>query len=219
MSRRVLVLVTALMAVVAFAGGAFLYDRFGPTSAPAAALTASSSLVRPHSPIIGPAGAPVTIVEFFDPSCEACRAFHPIVKAIMATFPNEVRLVVRYTPFHKGSDVAVRILEAARAQGKFEPVLEALLLRQPDWAVHGAPDLEKAWNFAGAAGLDLPSARAMAFSPEVDKVLQSDIADVGANLVQRTPTFFVNGKPLTDFGPRQLYALVAQEIEQARKAR
>jgi protein-disulfide isomerase len=31
-----------------------------------------------HSPVLGPQGAPVTIVEFFDPACETCHAFYPI---------------------------------------------------------------------------------------------------------------------------------------------
>ncbi|QRM35279.1 thioredoxin domain-containing protein [Microvirga sp. VF16] len=217
MSKRVLVALTALIMVVAFAGGAFLYDRFGTEPEPTPASPVASTLVRPHSPVIGPPEAKVTIVEFFDPSCEACRSFYPIVKQILAAFPNEVRLVLRYTPFHEGSDVAVRILETARAQQKFEPVLEALLGRQPEWAPHGAPDLNKAWSFAGAAGLDVQHAQAEASSPAIDRVLEQDVADVKANNVQQTPTFFVNGKPLTNFGPQQLYDLVASEVEQVRK--
>jgi protein-disulfide isomerase len=215
MSKRVLVALTALLVVVAFAGGAFLYDRYGKASV-LAVNRATETLVRPHSPVIGPADAPVTIVEFFDPSCEACRAFHPIVKQIMAAFPNEVRLVLRYAPFHEGSDVAVAILEAAHFQKRFEPVLEALLANQPEWAVHGAPDLNKAWGFAAAAGLDVPSAKSMASSPVFGRALEQDIADLKANNVRQTPTFFVNGKPLTDFGPQQLHDLVRTEVEQAR---
>jgi protein-disulfide isomerase len=103
MSKRVLVALTALLVLVAFAGGAFLYERYGMASVHAVT-RATESLVRSHSPVIGPTDAPVTIVEFFDPSCEACRAFYPIVKQIMAGYPNEVRLVLRYAPFHEGSD-------------------------------------------------------------------------------------------------------------------
>lgn len=218
MSKRLLVILTALIVVAAFAGGAFLYDRSGKGAEPASAATAANgTLVRPHSPVIGPPEAPVTIVEFFDPMCEACRAFHPIVKQIMAAFPNEVRLVLRYTPFHEGADTAVRILETARAQQKFQTVLEALVTRQPEWAAHGAPDLEKAWGFAGAAGLDVQRAKAEASKPEIDRVLEQDVADVKANNVRQTPTFFVNGKPLTTFGPQQLADLVLSEVERVRK--
>jgi protein-disulfide isomerase len=233
MTKRSIVIITTLVAIVVFAGAAFLYDRSSsdgaPTSAaPTSAAPASSApasapastiginLVRFHSPVIGPVDAPVTIVEFFDPSCEACRAFHPILKKILATFPNEVRLVLRYTPFHDGSDEAVKILEAARKQGRFEPVLEALLEKQPEWALHGAPDLNKAWEFARAAGLDIERARKDASGLRVDLVLQQDMADVKANNVRQTPTFFVNGKPLASFGVRQLNELVQNEVSAAR---
>ena len=213
MTRRFIVIVTVFIAVVAFAGSAFLYSRYGAAPAPAQASTAGSELVRPYSPIIGPVDAPVTIVEFFDPSCEACRAFYPIVKRTLAIFPKDVRLVLRYAPFHQGSDEAVRILETARTQGKFEPVLEALLARQPKWAAHGAPDLEKAWEFARAAGLDVERARREASSPKINLVLKQDMADVKAANVRRTPTFFVNGKPLVSFGPQQLFELVQSEVQ------
>ena len=67
-------------------------------------------LIRMHSPVFGPQSAPVTIVEFFDPACETCRAFYPIVKSLMAKYPNDVRLVIRYAPFHQGSDQVVKLL-------------------------------------------------------------------------------------------------------------
>ena len=35
----------------------------------------AAHLVRFHSPVLGRADAPVTVVEFLDPACEACRAF------------------------------------------------------------------------------------------------------------------------------------------------
>jgi protein-disulfide isomerase len=215
MSKRVLVVLTALIVAVAFAGGAFLYDRYGTASVPAINRVAET-LVRPHSPVVGPAEAPVTIVEFFDPSCEACRAFYPIVKQIMTAFPNEVRLVLRYAPFHEGSDVAVGILEAARGQEKFVPVLEALLASQPEWAVHGAPDLDKAWGFAAAAGLDVQRGKVAASSPDFGRLLEQDTADGRANNVRQTPTFFVNGRPLAEFGPQQLADLVRSEVERVR---
>ena len=56
--------------------------------APFMAPGSQTTLVRPHSPIMGRADAPVTIVEFFDPACETCRAFYPIVKKIMAEHPG-----------------------------------------------------------------------------------------------------------------------------------
>ena len=127
------------------------------------------------------------------------------------------RLVIRYAAFHEGSDQAVKILEAARLQGKFEPVMEALLEFQPEWADHDKPDLEKAWARAKDAGLDIERGKRDAARPEFQAILDKDGADAKALEVSRTPTFFVNGQPLAEFGPRPLYEMVKREVEKARK--
>ena len=110
----------------------------------------------------------------------------------------------------------MRILEAARKQDKFEPVLTALMDRQPEWAVHGQPDLKLAWDIAGDAGLELMGGRLDSVKPEVDQVLQADMADVKTNKVEQTPTFFVNGKPLVDFSREGFINLVKSEVEKVK---
>lgn len=217
MNRRALVVLTGIFSVAIFSGATVFYQNEQTKRARAIAATRAEALVREHSPIIGPANAPVTIVEFFDPSCEACRAFYPPLKQILGLFPNDVRLVVRYAAFHEGSDVAVKILEAARLQGKFEAVLQALLEFQPEWADHDKPDMEKAWNRTREAGLDVEQAKRDLNRPEFQTILEKDGADVKTLEVSRTPTFFVNGEPLTEFGPRPLYELVKREVERVRK--
>ena len=126
MNRPTLILGTATVGLAVFGAGhvAVTLRRAADASAVAAvALPLDPAiLIRPHSPILGPADAPVTIAEFFDPSCAACRAFHPVLQQIRETYPTQVRIVLRYAAFHEESDAAVRILEAARMQDKFEPV-------------------------------------------------------------------------------------------------
>ncbi|MBL8361492.1 MAG: thioredoxin domain-containing protein, partial [Rubrivivax sp.] len=177
--------------------------------------THSDALVRPHSPIFGNPAAKVTIVEFFDPSCETCRAFYPIVKRMVNASFGQVRLVVRYAPLHQGSDTAVKILEAARQQGKYWEALERTLAAQPQWAAHDRPNPQMIWDFIGDIGLDMAKARADANGPAVDQMLRQDIADMQALKVDRTPGFFVNGTPLREFGEAQLKALVEQELKKA----
>lgn len=215
MSRRPFILAALGILIAAFAAGAWFVSR--PDAARLAAvqpIEASDSLVRAYSPVLGPEDAPVTVVEFFDPACEACRAFHPIVKEILDSYPEEVRVVMRYTPFHgEGSELAIKVLEAARMQGVFEPVLEALLDDQPLWASHGAPATTLIMGIAGAAGLDTEVAADQIRSPDVVGVLNQDRVDVEAVGIRGTPTFFVNGKPLPQFGADELVAFVTAEVE------
>lgn len=186
--------------------------------AAAQAPTRTAALAPANAASLGPITAPVTIVEFFDPACESCRAMYPYVKQLLAANPKDVRLVIRYVPFHgEVSKQAIGILEAAREQKRLEPVLEALMRNQPAWASHGKPDPQKVWEFAVAAGLDRARAQKYLATGAVDALMKREIAAVEAADIRGTPTFFVNGKPLTELGPQQLNALVASELQRTKK--
>ena len=120
--------------------------------------------------------------------------------------------MLRYALFHKGSDVAAALLEMARIQGKFEPALDALFERQPEWAVHGAPDTALAARIVQGIGVDVGAQKQREALPVVQQVLQQDTKDVNALLVERTPTFFVNGRQLMNASPQTLADAVAAEV-------
>ena len=217
MNRRGLILSVLALGAAGFGGATWFAIRPGPVAeAEPVAPELAEAMIRPYSPILGPADAPVTIVEFFDPACEACRAFHPIVKDIMAEHGEAVRVVIRYTPFHgAASEEAIRVLEAARMQDVYVPVLEAVLREQPRWASHGAPASGLILQIAATAGLDAEAARTQMLAPGVVAILNQDRADVEAVGIRQTPTFFVNGKPLDPFGEAELRRLVAAEVAAA----
>lgn len=211
-TRKLLALAVLLILGLAFYFGMDAYRDRTQAEQDTRIAVEGSRLVRMHTPIIGPQNAPVTIVEFFDPACETCRAFYPIVKQIMAQHPDKVRLALRYAPFHHGSDQVVKLIEAARKQGLYTPVLEALLATQPEWADHAAPNIGIAFEAAARAGLDMERARQDMETPEIQAVLAQDIEDLTALQVSKTPTFFVNGRSLPSFGPEPLARLVAEEV-------
>lgn len=175
-------------------------------------------LARADSPVLGRADAPVTIVEFLDPACEACRAYAPVVKQILFMYPEDVRVVVRYAAFHPGSDVAIRVIEASRKQGKFAEVLGALFDRQEEWASHSGPNPARTWDIAAEYGVDLAKARKNPNDAAVRGLLAREREDIFALKVERTPTFYVNGRPLTEYGPQELMDLVASELQRTKAA-
>lgn len=216
-SKKLTVAIVCGVVVAAFLVGAFIYQRSVQDSQTQKAAEDATRLVRMHSPVLGPQNAAVTIVEFFDPACETCRAFYPIVKNLLKQYPSDVRLVVRYAPFHHGSDEVVKLLEASRQQDKYWPVMEMVLAAQPLWADHANPNVEIAYKAAEQAGLDMSRARADARAPAIEAVLKQDVEDLTALEVTKTPTFFVNGRALPSFGAEQLTALVQEEVAKAKK--
>ena len=216
-SKKVTVIGVLAILALLFYFGMNAYQSRVQTAQDVQVRAEQTRLVRMHSTVFGPQDAPVTIVEFFDPACETCRAMYPIVKNLMAQHGDSVKLVLRYAPFHQGSDQVVKLLEAAKNQGKYQQVLEALLDAQPDWADHGQPNLEIAFKAAEQAGLDMTRARQDIEKPGMQALLQQDIEDLTALQVTKTPTFFVNGRSLPSFGPDQLAALVAEEVAKTKK--
>ncbi len=216
MNFKRMALATLLVAAGAFAVGAYYYQGQSREQATQAVQDNRQALIRPHSPVLGNAEAKVTIVEFFDPACESCRAFYPIVKSIVRSNFGEVRLVLRYAPLHQGSDIAIQILEAARQQDLFWPVLDKVIETQPIWADHGRPDPARIWDLVQGTGLDIARAKVAVQDPAIQQILQQDMADMAALKIAGTPTFFVNGRPLPRFGAEELQAQVQAELKRAR---
>lgn len=212
-NKSVIAVVAGVAMLAVFAAGVYLYNANEAKKLSELAQGTDTVLVRPHSPTQGSKDAKVVLVEFFDPACETCREFYPHVKDIVRESRGRVRLVVRYAAFHQGSDEAVKILEATRKQGLYWQSLEAALKEQPVWASHEQPQPQLIWELLFGNGLNAAQARQDAASPEIAKLLAQDMADVQALNVRKTPSFFVNGKPLTSFGLNQLKTLVADEIK------
>lgn len=215
MKKQTIVLISAFLLITAFAIGSYLYKSQRSKTIGFMAVENASTFVRDYSVTLGSDDARVYLVEFFDPACEACAAFYPLVKNLITYNSGKVKLVVRYAPFHPGSDYIVKILEAARKQGRFWETLEVMYKSQPYWASHHHPQPELIWQFLPEAGVNIEQIRSDMNDPEIAKRLEQDLADVKTLNVRQTPEFFVNGKPLPSFGYDQLKELVETEIQAA----
>lgn len=215
MKQKHLVVISAVFLLLAFVAGVMLYRSQQSDASLEAYKRDRSTFVRDWSPVHGDAAAKVEITEFLDPACGTCKEFYPLVKKLMAAHPGKIRLYARYAPFHDGSDAVVKILAAAHKQGKFWETLEAVFAAQSAWAPNHRPQSALVWNYIGGVGLDIPRLRQDMQSPEIDNMIQQDLADATKLKVKATPEFFVNGKPLPSFGYDQLKSLVEDAVSAA----
>jgi protein-disulfide isomerase len=213
MKRNILIIVAAAVIVGGFVIAMLAVENRDQGKAQSTAELNASNLVREHSPMAGNGDARVTIVEFFDPACGTCRAFHPIVKGILRDNPGKVNLVVRYLPLHPGSIDVVKILEAARLQGKFWEALEAAYATQGKWAINHQAYPDLFWQSLSSVGLDPDQVSQDMQSPAVLQNIQQDTEDARVLGVDKTPGFFVNGNPLVEFGQMQLLQLVNEALQ------
>ena len=207
-----IIIATAISFVLIFIVTATLYNNQKDKEISSASLENIEHIQRDYSPIKGPLDAKVTIVEFFDPACGTCSAFYPFVKQLMKDNPGKVNLVLRYLPLHQNSDVIVSILEAARLQNSFWVTLERTYETRALWIDHHISRPEKLWQQLGGLGLDMDKLNEDIQSPEIARRVKQDILDAQQLKVDKTPGFFVNGKPLVHFGYEQLQQLVESEI-------
>ncbi len=214
MKKETVVGVSAIVLLLGFVLAAWWYQGQETERVETIAEESATTLAPAHAMTVGPQDAKVTIVEFFDPACETCALFHKPVKDILASHPGQVRLVLRYAPFHAGSEDVVKMLEAARKQDRYWEVLEVMFETQPRWASHHHPQPELLWELIPAAGVDIDIERLREDAGDfgIASQVQQDIDDAATLGIRKTPGFLVNGRPLTSFGLQQLKNLVADEV-------
>ncbi|MDQ3253035.1 MAG: DsbA family protein [Acidobacteriota bacterium] len=201
------------------------YYRNSVQSERKSSASGDSPLVRPDSPTLGPADAPVTLVEFLDPECESCRAFSPVIKQLLEEYDGKLRFVVRYMPLHPNSRLAASFTEAAGEQGKYWEMQEIMFRRQPEWGErHGhvpqtgasaqqEPPAVLFERYAAEIGLDVEKLRNAVAQNRFASKIERDLKDGQSLGVSKTPTFFVNGRQLMRFSKEALKSLIDEELE------
>ena len=145
---------------------------------------------------IGPATAPVTIVEYSDFQCPACAVYFPLVEKLLAEYPTSVRLIYRHYPLpqHLNAPAASQASEAANAQGKFWEMYRLLFENQNSWENLSEKDAVVAFEgYATKLGLSLEKFRVDVNSDATKIKIRGDLESGIASGVNATPTFFVNG--------------------------
>ncbi|NQY24876.1 MAG: thioredoxin domain-containing protein [Campylobacteraceae bacterium] len=169
--------------------------------------------IRDHSPVFGNKDAKVTVVEWLDPECGSCRAFHPAVKKVLNEYKDEIKLVIRYVPNHNNSEFMIKVLGAAKRQNLYNEVLEVIYYYQPVWADYKNPKPKLIWSYLeNVKGLDIAQLKEDFKDPIFIDHLNLDRIDGQTLKVRATPEFFVNGKLLVDFSYKGLLNLVESEI-------
>ena len=139
----------------------------------------------PNAPVAGNPSGDVTVVEFFDYNCPYCRRAAAQVADVIARDP-EVRVVYREWPIlGEGSVFATRAALAARAQGKYDAMHEAMM------AAEGRLDEASVMDIAAEAGLDLDRLRADMDAPDVQAHIDTSMALAEQLGFSGTPSFVI----------------------------
>jgi len=160
------------------------------------------------APSRGAVEASVTLVEFSDFHCPFCKQVQATLRQLLEKYPGKVRLVYRDFPLETLHPQARRAAEAARCahdQGKFWDYHDLLFTNAPQ----AAPEDLK--QYAAKVGLDMTDFDRCLSGGSHQAAVQRDF-DEGTRLgVAATPSFFINGRPLSGAQPLEGFVRVIED--------
>jgi len=210
----------SFMVVMAFAAGILVgfmaWGRDSAFTSPTAQAVAQAPAATPVPlqynittagfPSIGPADAPIVIVEFSDYQCPYCTQWHDTTyKPLLAAYPGKIRLVYRNypLPFHQNAFASAEAAMCAGDQNAYWQYHDALFANNDQLNNQAGTVVDKSFyvNLATGLGLDTTTFDTCLTTEKYKQSVQSDIdyanslpADSdGTAAVSGTPTFFING--------------------------
>ena len=132
MQNKSLVFISLFVVVALFVLGGYFYKN----SLSDSRANISDVLVRDYSFKKGENKKNIVVVEFIDPECESCAAFHPIMKKLYKEYSDDILMLTKYLANHKNSELAIKILEASREQNLHDEIMDMILEKLPLWAEH-----------------------------------------------------------------------------------
>jgi protein-disulfide isomerase len=171
------------------------------------------------APVLGPAEAPVKIVEFSDYQCPYCRRAEPTVRQVLSRYGGKVQLVHRDFPLdgHVRAFPAARAARCAGEQGKFWEMSDALYQRQSDWGRNPKNPTGLFRDLARSAGVDVDKFDACMDGNRYAGRIEASRQEGIARNVTGTPTFFIDGR-LFQRGPTSdAFQAVVDSITRTRR--
>ncbi len=205
--KRIIIWVSAVL-VISITAIAAWQIAYGPKTPPVRKGTAT--LAEPIGNADWTKGATstkVSLVEYSDFQCPACKAYHPIVEEVLSTHKDTLSFTYRHfhLPGHKNAELAARVAEAAGAQGKFWEMSALIFDGQSAWSGENTSGAKKIFtDYATELKLDIAKWETDLDSPAVKNKVANDKRTGDRSGVNSTPSFYLNGKKIQN--PRSVDA-------------
>lgn len=144
----------------------------------------------PKGTRIGPADAPVQLIEFADFECPFCATYSKNVKALRERHPEKIALTyVHYPlPMHRFAEPAARVAECAGAQGRFEAMHDVLFARQREFGLRPWSEFAIDARISDSAAFE----ECVKSTEPVPRIVEGTA--FGSKLdIKGTPTIVING--------------------------
>ncbi len=161
------------------------------------------------SPALGPADAPITIVEFSDYECSFCVRWHQqVYKRLMQEYEGQIRFVYRDFPLdniHPNATPAAMAAHCAGEQDAYFSFHDALFSYQ-----YGL-GREAYLSYAAELGLDVVSFQTCLDEKRYASKIEDGLRYGYSIGVSSTPTFFINGIAVVGAQPYEVFQQVIEK--------
>jgi len=166
--------------------------------------------VNSNDHIYGNLHAPLELVEYGDYECPFCGQAYPIVKSIQEKLGTDLKFIFRNFPLrkiHPHAYPAAVATEASALQGKFWEMHDIIFENQKTL------EPENIIAFASTIGLDVNRFEKDIANEDLYLKAKRDFESGMKSGVNRTPTFFVNGRKFNgDWSKGQLLRYLECEL-------
>jgi protein-disulfide isomerase len=142
---------------------------------------------------VGPADAPVTLIEYSDFECPFCAEFAPILATLREEYEGRVRFVFRFFPLenHRFGMISAQAAYAAHLQGRFWEMHDLIYEHQEEWS--GSDDPRPFFAaYAQSLGLDMQRFSADVEAPTTVAFIEAQRAEGDRAGVSHTPWFVID---------------------------
>lgn len=159
------------------------------------------------TPIRGAKNASVTVVEFSDFECPFCSRIQPVMKQLRSNYKDRVNFAFKHfpLPFHRRAKKVHLAALCAGEQGRFWEFRD-MIFDHP-----GKIDPADLNGYAERLGLNMPDFEKCVSDERYASKIESDFQEGVEIGVQGTPSFFVNGRPLSGAQSYSTFSTVIDE--------
>lgn len=173
-----------------------------------------------NQPTVGPAEAPVTIVEFADLECPTCAEMHKFIETqLIPKYGDKVRIVFKEFPLVTIHDWALQAAIANECGYQLDPgnyFRYRSIIFESQGMINAANVRQLLLDFGQRAGLNqLKLSVCMDSKASLPRV-EADMQEGRKLGIMSTPTLFINGTPVVGLSADRIYALIDKDLSASR---
>jgi protein-disulfide isomerase len=167
------------------------------------------NLLEKYTPTRGTRDPKITLVEFSDFECPACKAFHPIIEQLTTKYSKYMLVAFRNFPLpqHTQAKQAAIAAQAAAEQGKFWEYANKLFENQPNFSQ------DNLIKYAEELGLNVEKFKNDLNNPLMAQQVDTDLSTGNKIGLDSTPSFVINNKLVQFTSPDDIETAIKDELK------